>query len=98
MERQSEADLLVLLNEIIEKKNRQWGAKSTKDKVNRLIINPLVRRMQAEKQSDNVLERHIKVLKRLASNPSHLHEFTKLVLTGEYLYNDFAVSYVIFCQ
>jgi len=54
--------------------------------------------MQAEKQSDNVLERHIKVLKRLASNPSHLHEFTKLVLTGEYLYNDFAVSYVIFCQ
>jgi len=98
MERQSEADLLVLLDEIIEKKNGQWGAKDTKDKVNCLIINPLVRRMQAEKRSDDVLERHIKALKRLASNPSHLHEFTKLVLTGEYLHNDFAVSDAIFSQ
>jgi len=52
--------------------------------------------MQAEKQSDDVLERHIKALKRLASDPSHLREFTKLVITGEYPHNDFAVSDAIF--
>jgi len=49
-----------------------------------------------EEQSDNILERHIKALKKLASNPSHLREFTKLVLTGEYLQNDLAVSDAIF--
>jgi len=98
MERQLEADLLVLLGEIIEKKNGQWGAKEMKNKVNCLIINPLVQRIQGEKQSDNVLERHIKALKRLALNPFYFCEFTKLVLTREYLHNDFAVSFVILCQ
>jgi len=96
MESQPNTDLLVLLDGLIEQIKGPWGAKDTKDKVNRLIINPFVQRMQAEKQSDDVLERHIKALKRLASDPSHLREFTKLVITGEYLHNDFAVSDAIF--
>ena len=69
MERQLEAYLLVLLDEIIEQRKGQW---QTKEKVKCLDTDPLIQKMQQEKQSNNALQRHIQALKRLASNPSHL--------------------------
>jgi len=48
--------------------------------------------IEQEKQSDKTSQNHLETLRKLALNPYHLREFTKLVLNGEYLYNDFAVS------
>jgi len=72
MERQPEAYLLVLLDEIIEQEKGRWGTKETREKVKCLVTDPLIQKMQQEKRSNNALQRHIQALKRLASNPSHL--------------------------
>jgi len=71
MERQPEANLLVLLDEIIEQEKGQWGTKETREKVKRLVTDPLIQKMQQEKRSNNALPSAEKIgIKSLPSSVS----------------------------
>ena len=87
-----------MLDAFITKNKLRWGAEATKKALENLILTPLTQLIEQEKQSDEASKNHLETLRKLASNPHHLREFTELVLDGQYLYNDFAVSSTAFHQ
>jgi len=87
-----------LLDAFITKKKLRWGAEATKKELENLILTPLTQLIEQEKQSDEAFKNHLETLRKLALNPHHLREFAELVLDGQYLYNEFAVSGSTFHQ
>jgi len=77
-----------------QRKNFDGGQKELEN----LILTPLTQLIEQEKQSDEAFKNHLETLRKLALNPHHLREFAELVLDGQYLYNEFAVSGSTFHQ